>query len=159
MSVPLACIAARLLTGAPARPFDAQLDRMLDLAQADPASTIAVAGPDAGEAMSGLWRRGYPRVEAARCATCPAADELCDLLLVAGCDRAEAAARIAGRTRAMLRPGGLAVIDAGRMSDPNERLRLCGLLAEAGFGIQEGAHLAAEIAVRKLPDAGWKRAA
>ncbi len=159
MSVPLASIAARILTGVPGKPFDAQLDRMLDRAQASPARAIAVAGPDAGEAMSGLWRRGYPRVEAARCATCPGADELCDLLLVAGCARAEDAARIARQTRAMLRADGLAVIDAGRMSDPDERLRLCGLLAEAGFSIQEGAHLAAEIAVRKLPDAGWRRAA
>lgn len=159
MSAPLASIAARILTGAPARPLDCQLDRMLGLAQASPASVIAVAGPDAGEAMSGLWRRGYPRVEAARRATCPSADELCDLLLVAGCACARDAAHIARQTRAMLRTEGLAVIDAGRMSDPDERLRLCGLLAEAGFALQDGAHLAAEIAVRKLPDSGWRKAA
>lgn len=159
MSVPLASIAARILTGAPARPLESQLDRMLHLAQASPTAVIAVAGPDAGDAMSGLWRRGYPRVEAARRATCPSADEMCDLLLVAGCGCAMDAARIARQTRAMLRADGLAVIDAGRMSDPDERLRLCGLLAEAGFSMQDGAHLAAEIAVRKLPDGGWRKAA
>jgi len=159
MSVPLAVIAARILTGAAVRPFDTQLDRMLDLAQATPSSVIAVAGPDAAEAMSGLWRRGYERVEAARRATCPAADELCDLLLVAGCERATGAADLTRATRGMLRTGGMAIIDAGRMSDPDERLRLCGLLAEAGFTVEPDAHLAAEIAARRLPDAVWKRAA
>ena len=53
----------------------------------------------------------------------------------------------------------MAIIDAGRMSDPDERLRLCGLLAEAGFTVEPDAHLAAEIAARRLPDAVWKRAA
>ncbi|ATQ43748.1 hypothetical protein [Caulobacter mirabilis] len=159
MSLPLAVIAARVLTGAAVRAYDVQLDRMLTLGAAPPSAIIAVGGPDAAEAMSGLWRRGYPRVEAARRATCPAADELCDLLLVCGCDRAQRAAEIARDTRAMLRPDGLAVVDAGRMSDPDERLRLCGLLAEAGFGVGPNAHLAAEIAARRLPDAVWKRAA
>lgn len=159
MSVPLASIAARILTGVPGKPFDAQLDRMLDLAQSAPQRVVAVAGPEAGEAMSGLWRRGYQRVEAARRATCPGADEMADVLLVAGCDRPEAAAEITRATRGMLRTGGVAVIDAGRMSNPDDRLRLCGLLAEAGFAIQEGAHLAAEIAVRKLPTATWRQAA
>lgn len=159
MSLHLAALAARILTGAPVRTHDNTLDRMLDLAQATPLCAVAVAGPEAGDAMSGLWRRGYQRVEAARCATCPGADELCDILLVSGCPRAEAAADLVTRTRAMLRTGGLAIIDAGRMSDPDERLRLCGLLAEAGFALQPEAHLAPEIAARRLPEASRRRAA
>lgn len=149
MSLPLAKIAAHVLTGAAYRPFDDQLDRMLGLARATPLSVIAVAGPEAAEAMSGLWRRGYQRVEAARRATCPAADELCDVMLVAGYERAGPAAACVCGTRAMLRSKGSVVIDAGRMSDPDERLRLCGLLAEEGFSLQPGAHLAAEILARR----------
>lgn len=148
MSLPMAKIAARILTGAPQRSYDQPLDRMLDLAQITPLCAVAVAGPEAAEAMCGLWRRGYERVECARRATCPAADEQCDLLMVAGCDRAEAAGRIVRDTRAMLTACGQVIIDAGRMSDPDERLKLCGLLAEAGFAIGPDAHLAPEILAR-----------
>lgn len=150
MSYPLARIAAHIVTGAPYRPFDQQLDRMLDLAEATPLSVIAVAGPEAAEAMSGLWRRGYPRVEAARRATCPAADEQCDVMLIAGYERAAPAVACVCGTRGMLRPRGRVVIDAGHMTDPDERLRLCGLLAEEGFSLQRGAHLAPEIVAQRI---------
>ncbi|MES2033531.1 MAG: hypothetical protein V4466_05090 [Pseudomonadota bacterium] len=149
MSFPFARIAAHVATVVPLRPFDQQLDRMLDLAQATPLSVIAVAGPEAAEAMSGLWRRGYPRVEAARRATCPSADELCDVMLIAGYERAIPAAACVCGTRAMLGPRARVVIDAGHMTDPDERLRLCGLLAEEGFRVQRGAHLAPEIVASK----------
>lgn len=151
MSFPLAKIAAHVVTGVPYRPFDQQLDRMLDLAQATPLSVIAVAGPEAAEAMSGLWRRGYPRVEAARRATCPSADELCDVMLIAGYERAVPAAACVCGTRAMLAPKARVVIDAGHMTDSDERLRLCGLLAEEGFRVQRGAHLAPEIVAERIP--------
>ena len=65
--------AARLLLGVPTDGLHHTLGRMLALAQATPLCFVAVTGPEAGEAMSMLWRRGYDRVEAARRATCRAA--------------------------------------------------------------------------------------
>ena len=159
MSTSPALVAAEILLGVSARPQSQCLDRMLDLAQATPLCVIAVAGPDAADAMAGLWKRGYDRVEAARCATCPSADQLADLLLVVGMPCAAQAARSVHGMRAMLREGGLAVIDAGHMTNPDERLRLCGLLSEEGFACQPDAHLAPEILARKLGRQTWSLAA
>jgi hypothetical protein len=83
---------------------------MLDLAQATPLCFVAVAGPGAGEAMCQLWRRGYQRVEAARRATCGAADERSDVLLVMDCQTAADTRAIVAATYTMLPPGR----DAGR---------------------------------------------
>lgn len=152
-------VAARFLLGLPIEPLDCPLDRMLDLAQATPLCAVAVAGPEAADLMCALSRRGYQKVEAARRATCPGADELCDLLFVAGCASAQNAAETIHAVRSMLRPDGLAIIDAGRMTSADERLRLCGLLAEDGFACQPDAHLAAEIMARRLPVLRWKSAA
>jgi hypothetical protein len=77
--------AARFLLGVPTDGIHHTLRRMLALAQATPLCFVAVTGPDAGEAMSVLWRKGYDRVEAARRATCRAADEQSDVLLIVGC--------------------------------------------------------------------------
>ncbi len=154
-----ALVAAHILLGVSTRPQSQRLDHMIELAQATPLCAIAVTGPDAADAMAGLWQRGYDRVEAARCATCPSADEKADLLLVMGMGRADDAARVVHAMRAMLREGGLVVIDAGRMTDPDERLRLCGLLSEDGFACQPDAHLAPEILARKLGRQIWSAAA
>ncbi|MDO9335027.1 MAG: hypothetical protein Q7T61_01375 [Caulobacter sp.] len=159
MSNSPALLAAQFLLGVSARPQIQCLDRMLELAQATPLCVIAVAGPDAADAMAGLWKRGYDRVEAARCATCPSADQVADLLLVVGMESASQVGRSVHGMRAMLREGGLAVIDAGRMTDPDERLRLCGLLSEEGFACRPDAHLAPEILARKLGRQTWSVAA
>jgi hypothetical protein len=153
-----AIAAAQFLLGLPAR-FSNPLDRLLERAQATPLCVIAVAGPESGEVMTGLWNRGYDRVEAARHATCPSADQLADILLVCGHNRAIDAARCLHGMKAMLRDQGQAVIDAGHMTDPDERLRLCGLIAEEGFTCQPEAHLGAEIVARKLPKVRWDLAA
>ena len=58
--------AALFFLGLPEAADDEPLDRMLGLAEATPLCAISVAGPEAGDAISGLWRRGYQRVEAAR---------------------------------------------------------------------------------------------
>lgn len=159
MSTSPALVAAQILLGVSAKPQSQCLDRMLELAQATPLCAIAVAGPDAADVMANLWKRGYDRVEAARCATCPSADKKADLLLVVGMQSASQTARSIHAMRAMLREGGLAVIDAGHMTDPDERLRLCGLLSEEGFACQPDAHLAAEILARKLGRQTWSTAA
>lgn len=141
--------AAQFLLGVPAQGpalgINPALDRMLDLTLATPSCFVAVAGPDAGEAMSQLWRRGYQRVEAARRATCRAADEQSDVLLILGCETVVDARAAAASTLSMLRPGGMLVIDAGALLDARSRRILCDSLGELGLDVQPQAHLSAEI--------------
>src|SRR3954468_1750313 len=102
--------AAQFLLGVPTAGVQRTLGRMLALAQATPLCFVAVTGPDAGEAMSVLWRKGYDRGEAARRATCRAADEQSDVLLIVGCGTVSDARAAAASTLTMLRPGGSLVI-------------------------------------------------
>lgn len=142
MSVHSAIQAAEFLLGLPhADP----LDRMLDLAEATPRDAVAVAGPQAADAMVGLWRRGFPRVEAARRATSAAADERCDLLLVVGCPEAVWADTLVGAVAGVLAPRGRLVIDAGLLVDARERAELCGYLRARGLRVGDGAELSAEV--------------
>ncbi len=138
-------MAAQFLLGVPTQGINPALDRMLDLAQATPLCFVAVAGPDAAEAMSQLWRRGYERVEAARRATCRAADEQSDILLILGCETLADVRAVAASTMTMLRPGGALVIDAGAFLDEAPRRTLCEGLRDLGLEIQPQAHLSAEI--------------
>jgi hypothetical protein len=103
--------AARFLLGVPTDGIQRTLGRMLALAEATPLCFVAVTGPEAGEAMSVLWRRGYDRVEAARRATCRAADEQSDVLLIVGCSTVSDARAAAASTLTMLRPGGALEVD------------------------------------------------
>jgi hypothetical protein len=145
--------AAQFLLGVPTQGINPALDRMLDLAQATPLCFVAVAGPEAGDAMSQLWRRGYRRVEAARRATCRAADEQSDVLLIMGCETLADARAIAASTMSMLRPGGTLVIDAGALLAEAPRRTLCDSLSELGLEIQPQAHLSPEIlATRPFSD-------
>jgi hypothetical protein len=137
--------AAQFLLGVPTQGINPALGRMLDLAQATPLCFVAVAGPEAGEAMSQLWRRGYQRVEAARKATCRAADEQSDVLLILGCETLADARAVAASTMTMLRPGGTLIIDAGAFLDQAPRRQLCESLRELGLETQPQAHLSAEI--------------
>ncbi|MET0337222.1 MAG: hypothetical protein ABW063_05605 [Caulobacter sp.] len=149
MSIHSAIQAAEFLLGLPHA--DA-LDRMLDLAEATSGDAVAVAGPQAADAMVGLWRRGFARVEAARRATCAAADERCGLLLVVGCPEAVWADTLVGAVLGMLAPGGRLVVDAGRLVDVSERAELCGYLRARGLLVSEGSELSAEIlAMRRTP--------
>lgn len=137
--------AAQFLLGVPTDGFDPALDRMLELAQATPLAFVAVAGPGAGEAMCQLWRRGYQRVEAARRATCGAADERSDVLLVLDCQTLHDARAVVAATYAMLRPGGTLVVDTGALLDEQPRRALADSLRELGLDVQPQAHLGAEI--------------
>ena len=137
--------AARFLLGVPTDGIQHALGRMLALAQATPLCFVAVTGPDAGEAMSVLWRRGYDRVEAARRATCRAADEQSDVLLIVGCPTAADARAAAASTMAMLRPGGAMVIDAGAVLDQTARRALCEDLRALGLEVEPHACLSAEL--------------
>jgi hypothetical protein len=137
--------AAQFLLGVPTDGIQHTLGRMLALAQATPLCFVAVTGPDAGEAMSVLWRRGYDRVEAARRATCRAADEQSDVLLVVGCSTVADALAAATSTMTMLRPGGALVIDAGAFLDQEPRRALCEALRTLGLEVEAQAHLSAEL--------------
>jgi hypothetical protein len=137
--------AAQFLLGVPTEGIRPALDRMLDLAEATPLSFVAVAGPGAGEAMCQLWRRGYQRVEAARRATCGAADERSDVLLVLDCQTLPDARAIVAATYAMLRPGGALVVDASALLDEASRRALAESLRELGLDVQPQGHLGAEI--------------
>ena len=137
--------AAQSLLGVPMQGINPALHRMLDLAQATPLCCVAVAGPQAGEAMSQLWRRGFQRVEAARRATCRAAAEQSDILMIVGCETPADARAVAEATLTMLRPGGTLVIDAGAFLDQPPRKMLCEALIDLGLETQPQAHLSAEI--------------
>ncbi len=144
--------AAQFLLGVPTQGINPVLGRMLDLAEATPLCFVAVAGPGAGEAMSQLWRRGYHRVEAARRATCRAADEQSDILLILGCETLADARAVCASTLTMLRPGGALVIDAGAFLDEAPRRQLCEGLRDLGLETQPQAHLSSEI----LATRPWK---
>lgn len=137
--------AAQFLLGVPTEGVDPVLDRMLTLAQATPLCFVAVSGPQAAEAMGQLWRRGYQRVEIARRATCTAADERSDVLLLVGCPTADDLRASAASTLGLLRPGGVMVVDAGALLDEAPRRALADSLRELGLDVQPQAHLAAEI--------------
>ena len=81
----------------------------LFLSSAQKQDLIAVAGSDGLEAMVGLCRAGYERVECARQATCAGADEACDLLLIVGAMEAEELADTIRRTARLLRDGGVLI--------------------------------------------------
>ena len=137
--------AAQFLLGVPTDGIHRTLGRMLALAQATPLCFVAVAGPDAGEATSVLWRKGYDRVEAARRGACRAADHQSDVLLIVGCSTALDARAVAASTMAMLRPGGALVIDAGAIVDQEPRRTLCDDLRALGLTVEPQAHLSAEL--------------
>jgi len=137
--------AAKFLLGVPTDGISRTLERMLGIAQATPLCFVAVTGPDAGEAMSVLWRKGYDRVEAARRATCRAADEQSDVLLIIGCSTVPDARAAAASTMAMLRPGGVLVIDAGAFLDQAPRRTLCDDLRALGLEVEAQAELSAEL--------------
>ena len=137
--------AAQLLLGVPTDGIHRTLGRMLALAEATPLCFVAVAGPDAGEAMSVLWRKGYDRVEAARRAVRGAGGEQSDVLLVIGCPTVSEARAAAASTLTMLRPGGALVIDAGAFLDQEPRKALCEDLRALGLEVEPQAHLSAEL--------------
>ncbi len=118
-----------------------RLDRMLMMTGARADQGVCVAGPEAGDAMSGLWRRGFGRVEAARRCTCGCADEKCAVLLVLGGSSVEALADLVEAVSPMLAAGGRLAISAHDLASGEDRLRLCNRLAHRGFRYHPKAHL------------------
>jgi len=93
------------------------VDRAIALAVAHRDDIVAVAGPDGLTALVALCRQGFERVECARQRTCRGAEELCDVLIVAGRqDPAELSACLT-RNAGLLREDGVLVVQLGRSQD------------------------------------------
>lgn len=107
----------------------------LEQTHPDRNARIGVLGPDAGEALSNLWRRGFKRAEAARIAhATPDHEEArLDLLFVAGSTSADRAALSIANTAAGLKRGGALVVDLGAMPAHAEGATLIARLAPLGF--------------------------
>ena len=109
----------------------------LFLEQTRPTRTarIGVLGPEAGEVLSALWRRGFKRAEAARSAhPTPDHEEVrLDLLFVAGSTSAERATLSIANTAAGLKCGGALVVDLAAMPADAEGAALIARLAPLGF--------------------------
>jgi hypothetical protein len=130
--------AASHLLIAPAAPVHVTSDATaLFLEQTQPTRTarIGVLGPEAGEVLSSLWRRGFKRAEAARAAhPTPDHDEIrLDLLFVAGSTSADRAALSIANTASGLKPGGGLVVDLAAMPADAEGEALIARLAPLGF--------------------------
>lgn len=118
-------------TAAHSRPADV-IGQMIDVARADGAENVVVAGQAQLDLLVGLWHRGFARV------TCRAADggpcggePPADLLFVPAC-RSEASLRaVLTRLGRALRPGGTLVVQGD--CPAMEALRLRRLLGEGGF--------------------------
>ena len=125
--------------------------RLLKGVNAGPETSITVAGPLAGEAMSALWRRGILRVEAARRIISPAADQRSQTLLIMGCASAAQVVATVDNVLAVLVPGGFLGIDASRIAAPADRIRLRQMLAHRGLRSRAGTEIHGEIILRR-PD-------
>ena len=125
--------------------FERTVDRLLHCVSATTASSIAVAGPLAGPAMSALCRKGVERVEAARRITSPSADQFSQVLLLLGCVSVDQVVETLENMLPILAPGGMLGVDASRIAAVKERFRLCQMLSHRGLRYRPGMELRAEI--------------
>jgi hypothetical protein len=130
--------AATHLVAAPIAPVHLVSDAMalfLEQTRPDRGARIGVLGPDAGEALSSLWRRGFKRAEAARMThATPDHDEArLDLLFVAGSTSADRATLSIANAAPGLKRGGALVVDLGAMPADAEGAALIARLAPLGF--------------------------
>ncbi len=91
------------------------LRRLLALAGAGPGQAIDVAGEGGLEVLVALCRLGCERVECARQATCPGADELGDLLILTG--PSERLGAVAAGAARLVRDGGIVAARLARIED------------------------------------------
>ena len=100
----------------------------------DRTSRIGVLGPDAGEVLSSLWRRGFKLAQAARSAHPPADDRdaRLDILFVAGSISADRATVAIVNAAGGLKCGGGLVVDLAAMPVEAEG-NLIERLAPLGF--------------------------
>ena len=126
-----------------------RLDRLFKASGVIPTTSVAVAGPLAGVAMSALWRRGVERVEAARRVTSTHADETSQVLLIVGCASVSHIRETLDLVMPILASGGRLGVDASQIASVSERFNLCQLLAHRGLRYAVGMERRAEIIARK----------
>jgi hypothetical protein len=116
-------------------------------------SRIGVLGPDAGEVLSSLWRRGFKRAQAARSAH-PAPDDTdtrLDILFVAGSISADRATVSILNAAGGLKCGGCLVVDLAAMPVEAEDA-LIERLAPMGFEPRPALQPHIQIVANKLVD-------
>jgi hypothetical protein len=91
--------------------------RLVRLSRAARSDLISVAGPCALDALSLLCRDDFERVQCARQATCAAADDASDVLILAGAVAAQALPEQLHRTLRLLRDGGVLTVQLNQLDD------------------------------------------
>jgi len=102
------------------------------LSRAASKDRVSVAGPGALDLLSLLYRDDFERVQCARQATCGAADDASDVLIVVGAISAAALPRQLQRIMRMLRDGGAL---AAQLGDLDDDVILQRWLGEHGFEV------------------------
>ncbi|MFZ0268367.1 hypothetical protein [Caulobacter sp.] len=117
------------------------------------ASRIGVLGPDAGEVLSSLWRRGFKRAQAARSAhpTADDTDARLDILFVAGSISADRATTSIVNAAGGLKCGGGLVVDLAAMPVEAEDA-LIERLAPMGFEPRPALQPHIQIVANKIAD-------
>jgi hypothetical protein len=91
--------------------------RLVNLSRASREHLVSVAGPWALDLLSLLCRDNFERVQCARRATCGAADDASDVLILAGRVGAQAMADQLERTLRLLRDGGVLAVQLDALDD------------------------------------------
>jgi hypothetical protein len=106
--------------------------RLVNLSRAASNNIISVAGPCALDLLSLLCRDNFERVQCARQATCGAANDASDVLIMVGRVDAAALPEQLQRTMRLLRDGGVLAV---QLSDLDDDLALQRWLETHGFEI------------------------
>ncbi len=91
--------------------------RLVNLSRAASDDLVSVAGPRALDLLSLLCRDNFERVQCARQATCGAANDASDVLLLVGQVSASALPEQLQRTMRLLRDGGVLAAQLGELDD------------------------------------------
>jgi hypothetical protein len=91
--------------------------RLVNLSRAASDDLVSVAGPCALDLLSLLCRANFERVQCARQATCGAADDASDVLIVVGAVSAASLAEQLQRLMRLLRDGGVLAVQLNDLDD------------------------------------------
>ena len=91
--------------------------RLVKLSRANAHDLVSVAGPSALDLLSLLCRDNFERVQCARQATCGAANDASDVLIVVGPLSASSLSEQLQRTLRLLRDGGVLAVQLAHLDD------------------------------------------